>query len=317
MPKLAAAPQHQAEHKARRHHHHKYMRHGLVGVVASINGVSDPNTCGTDGGAGSFTMTARHDTTFIVNVDTATEYRDKAVTDPSFANVCVGGLVAAKGSVEDTTVTASKVVVIPPRERKGAFGTVASVNGVSDPNTCGTAGAAGSFTLTAHEGNEPFTVNVDTTTEYKAKDVTDPSFANVCVGGLVGAKGTVEDTIVTAAKVFIAPAKHDDPGDDQEHEHHHVFGLVASVNGVSDPGTCGTDGATGSFTLTSWKGETLTVNVDANTKFFGDSDPSFADVCVGGKVGAKGDVTDTTVAATDVFALPEARLRRARPQAPR
>ena len=31
-------------------------------------------------------------------------------------------------------------------EMRGAFGTVAAVNGVSDPDTCGTAGATGSFT---------------------------------------------------------------------------------------------------------------------------------------------------------------------------
>ena len=34
-------------------------------------------------------------------------------------------------------------------------------------------------------------------------------------------------------------------------------------------------------------------------------DPSFANICVGAKVGAKGDVTDTTVAATVAFVLPE------------
>ena len=54
-------------------------------------------------------------------------------------------------------------------------------------------------------------------------------------------------------------------------------------------------------------GQTITVNVDTNTKFFapGVSDPSFANICVGAKVGAKGDVTDSTVAATVAFVLPK------------
>ena len=254
-------------------------------------------------------MTRRSSSTS--NANTTYKDKDDSVTDPSFANVCVGGTVAVKGSVDDTTVTASKIVVIPPRVRKGAFGQVASVNGVSDPNTCGTAATAGSFTLTGRD-NQTFTVNVDTTTTYKDKDesVTDPSFANVCVGDFAAAKGTVDNQIVAATDVFIVPPKQDDSGDQPVHEMRGVFGTVASVNGVSDPNTCGTAGATGSFTLTTWKHdgtETFTVNVDSSTQFFapGQSDASFADICVGAKVGAKGDVTDTTVAATSAFVLPK------------
>jgi len=306
-----AVPLDRAEHRSSRHHH-RYMKHGLVGTVASINGASDPNTCGTAGGTGSFTVT-RHDQTYIVNIDAATKFRDKDtdVTDPSFANVCVGGLVAVKGGIDDTTVDASKVTVIPPRARKGAFGVVASVNGVSDANTCGTADAAGSFTITGRN-NQTFTVNVDPATEYHDKDVSDASFANVCVGTLVAAKGDVTGQIVTADKVFIVPVHQDDSGVPVEppvHEMRGVFGTVASVNGVSDANTCGTADAAGSFTITSFKdgNQTFTVNVDPSTQFFapGTSDASFADICVGGKVGVKGGVTDTTVAATSAFVLPK------------
>ena len=52
-------------------------------------------------------------------------------------------------------------------------------------------------------------------------------------------------------------------------------------------------------------GPTLTVNVSPTTTFVGHHDgsdgASFADVCVGNKVGAKGDVTDTTVASATVI----------------
>ena len=166
------------------------------------------------------------------------------------------------------------------------------------------AGLAGSFTITAPD-NKTFTVNVDPSTTFADEGVTSPSFANVCVGEFVAAKGTVADPIVTATEVFIAPAKHDDKTHD-DHGHHVVaFGTVASVNGVSDAGVCGAPGA-GSFTITGPKGTTFTVNVTSTTMFevHGVTDPSFANVCVGDKVGAKGDLTGTTVAATDVFVFP-------------
>jgi hypothetical protein len=91
-------------------------------------------------------------------------------------------------------------------------------------------------------------------------------------------------------------------------EHHTgegVFGTVASVNGVSDPGTCGTPGGSGSFTITDQDGHTITVDVASDTKFFGEEHNgavSFADICVGQKAGARGDATDSTVAAAMVFA---------------
>jgi hypothetical protein len=93
-------------------------------------------------------------------------------------------------------------------------------------------------------------------------------------------------------------------------KHHGLSGTVASVNGSTDPAACGS-GDTGSFTVTDHDGNTFTVNVSPNTTFghgHGHDDvqapapaQSFADVCVGKKVGAKGAVTDTTVAADMVF----------------
>jgi hypothetical protein len=186
----------------------------VIGVVASVNGVSDPGACGSSGGGGSFTLTAHHDKTFIVNVDTTTTYLDEGVTGPSFANVCVGVAALAKGTVADTTVTATSVVIAPksedpkPQEHHrshGVFGTVASVNGVTDPGTCGTAGTTGSFTITGWKGTT-FTVNVDTTTQFFAPGVTAPSFADICVGAKVGAKGDVTGTTIAATMTFVLPA---------------------------------------------------------------------------------------------------------------
>ncbi len=289
--------------------------HGLSGDVASVNGSTDPTACGT-GDTGTFTVTGHHGETFTVNVSPTTKYKAKGETDPSFANVCVGKRVKVKGIVDDTTVAADAVRVKSAHKkhhkhhgehhaRRGAFGTIASVNGSTDPTACGT-GDTGSFTVTDKLGNT-FTVNVGPATTYLQNDVPAPTFANICVGGLAFAKGTVTDTTVDAAKVFILPPK---PADDppMEAQHKGVFGEVASVNGSSDPSACGT-GDTGSFTVTDRDGNTFTVNVDPETTFFGkhhhddDNAAGFADVCVGKQVGAKGDVTDTTVAADKVFVL--------------
>jgi hypothetical protein len=300
----------EAAHHEGDHHDHR----GLFGEVASVNGVSDPGTCGAADTAGAFTITDRDGNSWTVNVTTDTEYRGHDATDESFADVCVGSLVKLKGTVDKDTLTvdADKVYVKGPRvhetkhERRGAFGQVDSVNGVSDPGTCGAADTAGTFTLTGFKG-ESFTVNVDTSTMYAAKDVTDASFANVCVGQLAFAKGGVTGEIVTASAVFIVPPKTEAP---ESPEQKGVFGEVASVNGVSDSGACGAAGTDGSFTVTDRDGNTWTVNVTADTTFFGkhhwsNNDSSFADVCVGKKAGARGAVTDSTVAADSVFVLDE------------
>jgi len=68
--------------------------------------------------------------------------------------------VKVEGTVDKDalTVEADKVYVKAPRveavkhERRGAFGEVDSVNGVTDPGTCGKADIAGTFTLTGFEG---------------------------------------------------------------------------------------------------------------------------------------------------------------------
>ena len=201
--------------------------------------------------------------------------------------------------------------------RHGLSGTVASVNGSTDPSQCGS-GDTGTFELTGHHG-ETFTVNVAPTTTYFSKHVTAASFANVCVGSRVKVKGMVDGTTVAADKVRIKHAETPDaehehegvvaptlPGQPEEgHGHNHVHGEVASVNGSSDPAACG-NGDTGSFTVTDRDGKSFTVNVGGTTRFLGHHDdgaPTFADVCVGQRVNVKGDVTGTTVAADKVIVL--------------
>ena len=286
-----------------RGHHHGTKDAAAAGTVASVNGSSATTACGAAETAGVFTLTGHKGATFTVNVTGATTFFEQGVTTGSFANVCVGDVAFAKGDRTGMTVAATKVFVSPPRRPpphtpSGAFGTVASVNGSSATTACGAAATAGVFTVTGHKG-ATFTVNVTGATTFLEQGMTGASFVNVCVGVTVFAKGTVTGTTVDATNVAIAKARH------QEEHHHGVFGTVASVNGVSTAGACGT-GTSGVFTVTGMKGGTITVNVGTSTKFraFGVEPASFVNVCVGAKVGVEGDVSGTTVTAAGVFVLP-------------
>ena len=95
-------------------------------------------------------------------------------------------------------------VGLPDTPVTGAFGTVASVGGVSTTGTCGT-GTSGAFTLNGFKSTTTYSVDVTSSTTYMEPGVSAPTFANVCVGELVGAIGGVSGTTVAATKVFIAP----------------------------------------------------------------------------------------------------------------
>ena len=164
-----------------------------------------------------------------------------------------------------------------------AFGTVASVG-------------TGSFTLTTRDGTT-VTVAVDGSTTYLDHGVTSPTLADVKAGETVAAFGTRSADTVTATKVIIGlPLK-------AMGGHHGMppfgttppaaFGTVASVG-------------TGSFTLTTRDGTTVTVAVDGSTTYIDGAvaSPSFSDVTVGALVAVFGTTSSGTVAATKVIVVP-------------
>ena len=241
--------------------------------------------------------TWKNTTTWTVTVNGSTSYVDPAVSGtPSFVNVCVGDVVGVTGTVSSTTDTvnpATKVVVSPAKtmhQPSGVFGTVASVNGSSMAGACGIAGDM--FTLTAWKSTTIWTVTVNGSTTYVDPGTSGATFVNVCVGELAGAVGTVSsatDTVNPATKVFIAPVSV--PSQPQG-----VFGTVASVNGSSMAGACGTAGDM--FTVATWKNTTTwTVTVNGSTSYVDPAvsgTPSFVNVCVGDVVGVTGTVSSTT-----------------------
>ncbi len=190
-----------------RHHgrDHQGSAEGVFGTVAAVNGTATTGTCGVKDAAGVFTLNGHDNTSFTVDVSTATKFPGHEASAPSFADVCVGGRVGALGMISSGTVTATAVFVTPPPTPKthAIFGVVTAVNGTATPGTCGVKDAAGVFTLNAHKTT--FTVVVSTTTKFPGHEASAPSFADVCVGGRVGAFGLISSGTVTATALFVAP----------------------------------------------------------------------------------------------------------------
>jgi hypothetical protein len=208
---------------------------GAFGTVASVNGSSSSTACGVAMTAGLFTVTGHKGATFTVNVTGATTFVERGMAGASFATVCVGVTVFAKGTVTGTTVDATNVAIAKARHEEahhhGVFGTVVSVNGVSTAGACGM-GTNGAFTVTGMKG-ATFSVNVDTSTKFRAFGIEAASFVNVCVGAKVGVEGDVSGATVTAAGVFVLPvhppAGHDGNGSHQG-RHHFPKGFVPNGN---------------------------------------------------------------------------------------
>jgi hypothetical protein len=269
--------------------------HTASGVVGSVDGTTTTGTCGTAGSAGQFALAAKS-TDYTVEVGaTTTAFKDHGVTEPSFADVCVGDQVRAVGPVSSGNVIGATTVVVTPPHFPPVLGVVGSVDGTTTTGTCGTAGSAGQFTLAAKSAD--YTVEVGaTTTAFKDHGVTEPSFADVCVGDQVRAVGPVSSAeILTAARVTVIPPRV-----------RTVSGTVASLNGTTIPGTCGTAQSPGEFALAA-KRTTDTVEVGSTTTAFKDqavTEPSFADVCVGDQVRATGPVSAGLVRALRVTVVP-------------
>ncbi len=254
----------------------------VSGAVTAVNGSATPGACGTAGDPGTFALDQKS-TSYTVEVAVpSTIFKERGVTTPSFENVCVGARVRAVGAVSsDDVVTASQVVVIPPPAQH-VSGAVTAVNGIAASGACGTAGDPGTFSLD-HEGT-PTTVEVQVpSTSFKEKGVNTPSFANVCVGAQVRVTGEVGHNGFSATQVTVVPPRV-----------RQVSGPVVSVNGTS---TCGKSGVAGDFVITSGS-SVYTVDVGSLSTTFqenGVNTPSFAAVCKGDKVRARGTVTQGNV----------------------
>jgi len=89
-------------------------KHGIEGIVTSVNGVSTGGTCGVSGSTGAFTLVPRrHSIIVTVAVTSTTTFTDSADPSPSFADICVGTDVGALGTFTAGTLTAAEAAVVP------------------------------------------------------------------------------------------------------------------------------------------------------------------------------------------------------------
>ncbi len=150
---------------------------------------------------------------------------------------------------------------------------------------------SGTFTLTKPDGTT-VTVDVGSSTTYLDPGVTSPSLANVTVGAHVAVFGTDTSNTVTATKVAIGgPMGPGGPGGFR-------------ISGGTPPAAVGTVKSVGSgtFTLTTPDGTTVTVDVGSSTTYLdpGVTSPSLGNVTVGAHVAVFGTDTSNTVTATKV-----------------
>jgi hypothetical protein len=197
----------------------------IFGAVTTVDGSTATGTCGTADAAGSFveswtdnTTSPPTITTVTVDVTPSTTFTSNKVTDATFADLCVGDNSKATGTLVEGVLDATSVVVrVPPPPKPPANpshlgGTVVAVGGVTTSGTCGTAGAAGNYTVTwpDNSASPPVTLSatvyVTPTTSFVQRKVTGPTFADVCVGGKALAIGTTTSGIFTATAVAVLKA---------------------------------------------------------------------------------------------------------------
>ncbi len=220
-----------------------------------------------------FSIATRFGATVTVDVTATTVYAERGVSSPTLDNVSAGELVAVFGSVAGTTVTATEVNIWAPRCDRGrpvAAGIVTS------------APADGSFAIITISGARS-TVDVTGSTNYFERGVSGASLDDVVPGVLVAVFGTTDGTTVTANDVLIARL--------MLHGHFLTAGVVRAA-----PTAAG-------FTVTSWGGTTVTVDVTATTVYaeYGASHATIDDVTKGDFVGVLSLDSGATVRATEVF----------------
>ncbi len=203
--------------------------------------------------------------------------------------LAVGGGAVASAATSNST-TPSSTSTSPSTSTGGAC---QPPFGGTPPAAVGAVKSVGSgtFTLTTPDG-KTVTVDVGSSTTYLDPGVSSPSIANVTVGAHVAVFGTETSNSVTATKVAIgAPLGAGGPGGFR-------------ISGGTPPAAVGAVKSVGSgtFTLTTPDGKTVTVDVGSSTTYLdpGVSSPSIANVTVGAHVAVFGTENSNTVTATKV-----------------
>jgi riboflavin synthase alpha subunit len=189
----------------------------VLGDVKSINGAA-------------FTVTTKERGDVSIQTTDRTRFRAKDNANFSLSDLKVGDRVTVQGRWQDAKLQANVVVLIPANLRDKALGQVQSITG----NT---------LTIVKAESG---TLNVVTTAETKfhAKNLPNPTLADIKVGDIVAVVGQLTGETLTASHVgFHTPREKVGPV---------ARGKISAVNG-------------GTLTLAQPFGQALTVTTDANT----------------------------------------------------
>lgn len=247
------------------------------GPLGGSGGPAVAGSVATAPSGDSFTITTRSGSTETIDVAVGTTYIERGTSSPSLSNVAVGDLVAVFGSTSGTTVSATEVIISPPRPSNP--GQPVSAGKVAS------APSGNSFTITTRSGSTE-TVDVSASTVYLERKIASPTLSNVAVGDLVGVFGSLSGSTITATQVVIRPA---------------------GPRNFVTAGTVETAPSANTFTLKSWSGTLETVDVTSSTLYAerGVSSPSLTNVSVGDLVTVFGTASGTTVSATEVaIAMP-------------
>jgi hypothetical protein len=229
--------------------------------------LSAPTTMGT---GSTFTISSRGQTVTVDVAGTA-NYVEQGVPSPSVSDVGVGDFVALYGTESGTTVTATEVNIFVPKSMRPAPVVAGTVEATP-------AADATDFLIMTLSGT---TVTVDvssTTTTYFETGLAAATLSDVSEGESVVIFGTGATPTVTASEVAI---------------HRAPFVSAGTVTL--------TTGLPNSFTITTWDGGPLTVDVSTGTIFtqFG-STVTIAAITDGAHVGVFGTVSGTTATAGEI-----------------
>ena len=307
-----------------------------AGVVTAVKVTGTTTTttptCGVTGMPGTFVVTdARSTSHTTVDVTATTRYFVPRRPDATFASVCVGESVLARGTTVSGVLTATVVFVYPQGPVVHASGVVTAVTVTGTTTTtptCGVAGMPGTFVVADARSTTSSTVAVTATTRFfeppmkpgvalgpKGPRRSNASFASVCAGESVLVRGTLVSGVLSAIAVFVFP----------RHPVVHASGVVTAVTVTGTTTTpttptCGGAGTPGTFVVADARSTShTTVDVTATTRFFeppmkpgvalgpkgpNRSNATFASVCVGDSVLARGTVVSGVFTATAVFVFP-------------
>jgi hypothetical protein len=161
-----------------------YLKHapGVIGTVVSVNG-------------SIITITGKNNTTYTIDTSGAKIFKNRNTVITS-ADVKVGDVIMAQGTVNGTHVVATTVFDGKPivgKKNQGNFsGVMGIVNSVS----------ADSLTLTAKNG-VVYTVNTTNTTHIeKGTPPVHVQISDIKIGDTIMVRGAVNGTVVSAEKVF-------------------------------------------------------------------------------------------------------------------